>query len=97
MSPARWLHHGPPPIQSTAFDRCQGGPGAAHTPQFTAELIGRGETLMNVSEYYGDDSQWPPDRHPCPAEGIQICASQNDLFTLDGEGNVYPYNFSAKT
>jgi hypothetical protein len=27
---------------------------------------------------------------------IQICASQNDLFGLDGEGMVYQYNFSAK-
>ena len=28
---------------------------------------------------------------------IQICASQNDLFSLDAEGNVYQYNFNAKT
>ena len=27
---------------------------------------------------------------------IQICASQNDLFGLDGGGMVYQYNFSAK-
>jgi hypothetical protein len=25
---------------------------------------------------------------------IQICASQNDLFGLDGEGHVYQYNFN---
>jgi hypothetical protein len=24
---------------------------------------------------------------------VQICASQNDLFALDGEGVVYHYNF----
>ena len=27
------------------------------------------------------------------AKLIQICASQNDLFALDGEGVVYQYNF----
>jgi len=31
------------------------------------------------------------------AKFIQICASQNDLFALDGEGNIYQYNFNAKT
>ena len=25
---------------------------------------------------------------------IQICASQNDLFALDGDGHVYQYNFN---
>jgi hypothetical protein len=25
---------------------------------------------------------------------IQICASQNDLFGLDGDGVVYQYNFN---
>ena len=25
---------------------------------------------------------------------IQICASQNDLFGLDGDGHVYQYNFN---
>jgi hypothetical protein len=28
------------------------------------------------------------------AKLIQICASQNDLFGLDGEGVVYQYNFN---
>ena len=28
---------------------------------------------------------------------VQICASQNDLFALDGQGNVYQYNFNATT
>jgi hypothetical protein len=28
---------------------------------------------------------------------IQICASQNDLFGLDGDGTVYQYNFSSNT
>lgn len=31
------------------------------------------------------------------AKFIQICASQNDLFALDGEGNVFQYNFTAQT
>ena len=28
---------------------------------------------------------------------IQICASANDLFGLDGDGIVYQYNFSTNT
>ncbi len=28
---------------------------------------------------------------------IQLCASQNDLFALDEEGDVYQYHFNAKT
>ena len=28
---------------------------------------------------------------------IQICASQNDLFALDEQGNVYQFNFNAST
>ena len=31
------------------------------------------------------------------ADFVQICASQNDLFALDGEGNVYKFNFNAST
>jgi hypothetical protein len=31
------------------------------------------------------------------AKFAQICASQNDLFALDEEGNVYQYDFNAKT
>lgn len=31
------------------------------------------------------------------AKFIQICASQNDLFALDREGNVFQYNFTAQT
>ncbi|HMH54399.1 MAG TPA: hypothetical protein VK548_29455 [Candidatus Acidoferrum sp.] len=31
------------------------------------------------------------------AKLIQICASQNDLFGLDGEGMVYQYNFNLHT
>jgi len=27
---------------------------------------------------------------------IQICASQNDLFALDEQGNVHQYNFTAE-
>ena len=31
------------------------------------------------------------------AQFIQICASQNDLFALDGQGNIYQYNFTTTT
>ena len=31
------------------------------------------------------------------AKFIQICASQNDLFALDGEGSIFQYNFTART
>jgi hypothetical protein len=30
------------------------------------------------------------------AKLIQICASENDLFGLDGDGVVYQYNFNTK-
>ena len=28
---------------------------------------------------------------------VQICASQNDLFGLDDDGDVYQYNFNTKS
>lgn len=28
---------------------------------------------------------------------VQICASQDDLFALDNNGDVYQYNFTTKT
>ena len=28
---------------------------------------------------------------------IQVSASQDDLFALDEEGNIYQYNFNAET
>ena len=28
---------------------------------------------------------------------IQICASQNDLFALDDQGDAYQYNFKVRT
>ena len=28
---------------------------------------------------------------------IQLCASHDDLFALDGDGDVYQYNFTTKT
>jgi hypothetical protein len=31
------------------------------------------------------------------AKLIQICASQNDLFGLDGDGVVHQYNFNTNT
>lgn len=35
-------------------------------------------------------------REQTMAKFIQICASQNDLFALDENGNIYRYNFSTK-
>ena len=37
-------------------------------------------------------------RHPIQtvAKFIQICASQDDLFALDEEGDIYQYDFNAK-
>ncbi len=31
------------------------------------------------------------------AKFIQLCASQDDLFALDEAGNIFQYNFNAKT
>ena len=31
------------------------------------------------------------------AKFVQVCASQNDLFALDEDGNVYQYHFNVKT
>jgi hypothetical protein len=31
------------------------------------------------------------------AKLIQLCASANDLFGLDGDGTVYQYNFNTNT
>ena len=30
------------------------------------------------------------------AKFVQICASRNDLFALDEEGDIHQYNFTAK-
>ena len=30
-------------------------------------------------------------------EFIQVCASQNTLFALNEEGEIYPYHFNSKT
>ena len=31
------------------------------------------------------------------ARFVQICASQNDLFALDAEGDIHQYHFNLKT
>jgi hypothetical protein len=46
---------------------------------------------------FGRTMKPPRDEAERLAQFIQICASQNDLFALDGEGNVYQYNFNATT
>lgn len=53
---------------------------------------------MNISEYRRNgDSQQLGTVSQAPAKFIQICASQDDLFALDDEGNIHQYNFNAKT
>ena len=52
---------------------------------------------INVNEYRSDDSQRAGTISQAPAKFIQICASQNDLFALDKHGNIYQYDFNAKT
>ena len=52
---------------------------------------------MNASKYNGDDSKRLGTVSEAPVKFIQICASQDDLFALDEEGNVYQYNFNVKT
>ena len=47
-------------------------------------------------EHRDNDSQRLGAISQAPTKFIQICASQNDLFALDREGNVYQYNFNAK-
>jgi hypothetical protein len=52
---------------------------------------------MNTNDHHrDDDSQRLGTLSPAPMKFIQICASQNDLFALDKEGNIYQYNFNAK-
>ena len=51
---------------------------------------------MNTREYRDDDSQRLGTVSQPPTKFIQICASQNDLFALDEEGNISQYNFNAK-
>lgn len=51
---------------------------------------------MNVSQYRDDDSQRFGTASQAATKFIQICASRDDLFALDEEGNIYQYNFNAK-
>ena len=46
---------------------------------------------------YGDDDLRVGTVPEAPVKFIQICASENDLFALDDEGNIYQYNFKMKT
>ncbi len=66
-----------------------------------------GEYRDDDSQWLGTARQAPPagfsrrhidrPRDQTAAKFIQICASQDDLFALDEEGNIYQYNFSVKT
>jgi hypothetical protein len=52
---------------------------------------------MNINEYHNGDSQRLATVSQAPAKFIQICASQDDLFALDADGNISQYNFNEKT
>jgi hypothetical protein len=55
------------------------------------------EASMNTTKHRDNDSQRLGTASDAPTtQFIQICASQNDLFALDKEGNIYQYNFNAK-
>jgi hypothetical protein len=51
---------------------------------------------MKTSEYHDDDSHRIATTSQRLTQFIQICASQNDLFALDAEGNISQYDFNAK-
>lgn len=51
---------------------------------------------MDTTEYRDEHSHRVGTVSQAPTKFIQICASQNDLFALDEEGNIYQYNFNAK-
>jgi hypothetical protein len=51
---------------------------------------------MDNTEYRDEDLHRVGTVSPAPTKFIQICASQNDLFALDEDGNIYQYNFNAK-
>ena len=51
---------------------------------------------MNTNEHRDSNSQRLGTVGLAPTKFIQICASQNDLFALDKEGDIYQYNFNAK-
>ncbi|PYN97873.1 MAG: hypothetical protein DMD89_15540 [Candidatus Rokuibacteriota bacterium] len=76
--------------------------GRAGSKRITGELIAAAahdraqRASMNVSEYRDDDSRLATSSQTL-AKFIQICASQNDLFALDEDGNIYQYDFNAKT
>jgi hypothetical protein len=52
---------------------------------------------MPTNNYRDDGSLRLETVSPTPTKFIQICASQNDLFALDKDGNIYQYNFNAKS
>jgi hypothetical protein len=51
---------------------------------------------MSTIEHRENDLQRLGTVSQAPTQFIQICASQNDLFALDKDGNIYQYNFNTK-
>ena len=51
---------------------------------------------MSTSEYQDGSQRVGAVGQAPTTKFVQICASQNDLFALDENGNIYQYNFNAK-
>jgi hypothetical protein len=51
---------------------------------------------MNTGEHPDVDSQRLGTVSQALTKFMQLCASNNDLFALDKDRNVYQYNFNAK-
>jgi hypothetical protein len=51
---------------------------------------------MNTGEYQDGSHRVGTLSQAPTTKFIQICASQNDLFALDADGDIYQYNFNTK-
>jgi hypothetical protein len=74
----------------------------------TVRLLEPREPIRLAAETTGPRNTWHDEpaagrrlparpREQTVAKFIQICASHDDLFALDEEGNIYQYNFNGKT
>jgi hypothetical protein len=62
-------------------------------PSLRIGTDGRGPSPGLGNEGATDSSSWRIRN----GESIQVCASQNALFALDEQGEIYPYYFNVKT
>lgn len=51
---------------------------------------------MSIDQAWNDEVPRPGIASRMSAKFVQICASQDDLFALDGDGNIFQYNFQTK-